>query len=161
MRLRGCRSACSSGFDPLGPWRSPAVVGATVPIAVLAVPVRVLAVHWGRAPWRLGAPDTVLVLSRDMGESLSIRERGGGGQKGSHRFITDSHSSRGPNFSSWFFQMKTRLAFVYCQYLSLQITLIIHIMSISARARVLCQSADSCNNKLRLTSTGPVFAVFF
>lgn len=52
------------------------MVGSTVPIAVLAVPVRVLAVHWGRAPWRLGAPDTVLVLSLDMGESLSVG-RGG------------------------------------------------------------------------------------
>lgn len=53
------------------------MVGSTVPIAVLAVPVRVLAMHWGWAPWRLGAPDTVLVLSLDMGESLSVRERGG------------------------------------------------------------------------------------
>lgn len=32
---------------------SPAVVGSTVPVAVLAVPVRVLAVHWVRGPWRL------------------------------------------------------------------------------------------------------------
>lgn len=53
------------------------MVGSTVPVAVLAVPVRVLAVQWGRAPWRLGAPDAVLVLSLDMGESLSV---GGGGK---------------------------------------------------------------------------------
>lgn len=32
---------------------SPAVVGSAVPIAVLAVPVRVLAVHWVRGPWGL------------------------------------------------------------------------------------------------------------
>lgn len=32
---------------------SPAVVGSTVPIAVLAVPLGVLAVHWVRGPWRL------------------------------------------------------------------------------------------------------------
>lgn len=101
MRLRGRHSVCLSGSDPVGPWSSPAVVGATVPIAVLAVPVGVLAVHWGWAPWRLGAPDTVLVLSLDVGESLSVRGVGaGGGQKINHRFITDSHSSRGPNFSS-------------------------------------------------------------
>lgn len=56
------------------------MVGSTVPIAVLAVPLRVLAVHWGWAPWRLGAPDTVLVLSLDMGESLSVR--GGAGGRG-------------------------------------------------------------------------------
>lgn len=31
----------------------PAVVGPAVPVAVLAVPVRVLAVHWVRGPWRL------------------------------------------------------------------------------------------------------------
>lgn len=67
---------------------SPAVVGSTVPVAVLAVPVRVLAVQWGRAPRRLGAPDTVLVLSLDMGESLSVR--GGRGQKVSHRFFRGS-----------------------------------------------------------------------
>lgn len=56
------------------------MVGATVPIAVLAVPVGVLAVHWGWAPWRLGAPDTVLVLSLDVGESLSVRGVGGGSE---------------------------------------------------------------------------------
>lgn len=71
---------------PLRSLSSPAVVGSTVPVAVLAVPVRVLAVQWGRAPWRLGAPDTVLVLSLDMGESLSVR--GGRGQKVSHRFLS-------------------------------------------------------------------------
>lgn len=78
MRLRGRHSVCLSGYDPVGPWSSPAVVGATVPIAVLAVPVGVLAVHWGWAPWRLGAPDTVLVLSLDVGESLSVRGVGEG-----------------------------------------------------------------------------------
>lgn len=70
---------------------SPAVVGSTVPIAVLAIPVRVLAVQRGRAPWRLGATDTVLVLSLDVGESLSVR--GGRGQKVSHRLIRHSQSS--------------------------------------------------------------------
>lgn len=57
---------------------SPAVVGSAVPVAVLAVPVRVLAVHWVRGPWRLWAPDTVLVISLDVGESLQIagEERG-------------------------------------------------------------------------------------
>lgn len=56
---------------------SPAVVGSTVPVAVLAVPVRVLAVHWVWSPWRLWAPDTVLVISLNMGESLQIREERG------------------------------------------------------------------------------------
>lgn len=49
---------------------SPAVVGSAVPVAVLAVPLRVLAVHWVGGPWRLRPSNTVLVLSLDMGESL-------------------------------------------------------------------------------------------
>lgn len=52
-----------------------AVVRSTVPVAVLAVPVRVLAMHWVRGPWRLWAPDAVLVISLNMGESL-LAERG-------------------------------------------------------------------------------------
>lgn len=55
---------------------SPAVVGSTVPVAVLAVPVRVLAMPRVRGPWRLWAPDTVLVISLNMGESLWIGEEG-------------------------------------------------------------------------------------
>ena len=31
----------------------PAMVGSTVPVAVLAIPVGVLAVHWIGGPWRL------------------------------------------------------------------------------------------------------------
>lgn len=85
MHLRGCHLVCLSGYDRLGPGSSPAVVGSTVPIAVLAVPLRVLAVHWGWAPWRLGAPDTVLVLSLDMGESLSVR---GGGVRRSAIYLS-------------------------------------------------------------------------
>lgn len=53
---------------------SPAVVGSTVPIAVLAVPLGVLAVHWVRGPRRLWASNTVLVLSLDVRESLPEEE---------------------------------------------------------------------------------------
>ena len=53
---------------------SPAVVGSAVPVAVLAVPVGVLAVV--RGPWRLRAPDTVLVISLNVGESLSDQRKG-------------------------------------------------------------------------------------
>lgn len=57
---------------------SPAVVGSAVPIAVVAVPLGVLAVHWVGGPWRLGASNTVLVLSLDVGESLQGDKRGAG-----------------------------------------------------------------------------------
>lgn len=50
----------------------PAVVGSTVPVAVLAVPVGVLSVHWIGCPWRLRAPNAVLVISLKMGESLQM-----------------------------------------------------------------------------------------
>lgn len=50
------------------------MVGSAVPIAVLAVPLGVLAVHWVGGPRRLGASNTVLVLSLDMGESLQGEE---------------------------------------------------------------------------------------
>lgn len=53
-----------------------AVVGSTVPVAVLAVPVGVLPMHWIGCPWRLRAPDTVLVISLKMGESLLAEWRG-------------------------------------------------------------------------------------
>jgi len=46
------------------------VVGPTVPVAVLCVPVRVLPVPGVWGPWRLGAPHTVGVVSRDVGEAL-------------------------------------------------------------------------------------------
>lgn len=66
------------------------MVGSAVPIAVLALPVWVLAMHWGWPSWGLGAPSTALVLSLDMGEALSVR--GGVGSEG-QPFISDSHST--------------------------------------------------------------------
>lgn len=65
---------------------SPAVVGSTVPIAVLTVPVWVLAMHWIWTSWGLRAPNTVLILSLDMGESLTRREN--------KRFEMVSHLTR-------------------------------------------------------------------